>query len=324
MSSMTALRFDRFGDLDELHLTSLDRPVPSPQDVLVEVHASSINPSDVKNVQGKMEGTVPPRTPGRDFAGVVVEGREDLIGAHVYGAGGEIGYEVDGAHAQYVLIPADGVARKPDALDFAQAAASGVNFVAAWLGVNDATHLGAGETVFVTGAAGGVGTAVIQLARWMGARSIGYDRSFPTDLPDSLKPDFMLRESDDIVARTQEFTNGRGAEVVFDTVGAPVFEKNLALLARGGRYTIISSVGERRTSFDILDFYHKRLHLIGVDTRAHHSVAAAKTLERLRPGFESGALQAPHITQRVPLERAIDGYRTVAAGAGGKIVIVME
>ena len=318
---MQALRFERFGDLSELRLVTAERPVPQRGEALVEVRASSINPSDVKNVQGKMEGTTPPRIPGRDFAGVVVEGPSALIGTAVWGAGGEIGYEVDGAHAQYVLVPADGVAPKPDALGFDEAAACGVNFVAAWLGLHDAAALGPGETVFVTGAGGGVGTAVIQLARWMGARSIGFDLSYPPDLPPELKADLMLGEKDDIVQRTLEATGGRGADVVFDAVGAPLFEKNLALLANQGRYAIIASAGERRASFDILDFYHKRAHLIGVDTRACRSVQAAAVLERLRPGFESRALRPPLIAMRVPLDRAIEGYRAVDQHAAGKVMI---
>lgn len=321
---MSALRFDRFGDLTELHLTSVDRPVPNPDEVLVQVKAASINPSDIKNVQGKMEGTKPPRTPGRDFAGVAVEGPPNLIGTAVWGAGGEIGFEVDGSHAQYLLVPADGVAPKPDALDVVAAAASGVNFVTAWLCLNDAAALGAGETVYVTGAAGGVGSAVIQLARWMGARSIGYYRTIPSDLPPELKADVILVEGDDVVARVQDATHGSGANVVFDAVGSALFEQNLAVLAHDGRYAIIASAGERRASFDILDFYHKRAHLIGIDSRAHWSAAAARTLKRLRNGFESGQLRAPHVTMTVPLEQAIDGYRAVAQSAGGKVVITME
>ena len=319
---MNALRFDRFGDLSELHLAQLDRPVPTDDQVLVEIRAASINPSDVKNVQGKMEGTTLPRTPGRDFAGVVVEGAKELIGAAVWGAGGEVGYERDGSHAQYLLLPADGVARKPDALDFDQAAACGLNFVAAWLGLHDTAKLGAGETIFITGVAGGVGTSVVQLARWTGARSIGFDRTYPSDLPAELRPDVALDENDDIVACVREETNGRGADAVFDTVGAPVFERNMALLARGGRWAIIASAGERRASFDILDFYHGRITLTGVDTRAHRSPAAARTLERLLAGFESGALRAPLITKRVALTAAVDAYREVNDGATGKIVIV--
>ena len=151
--------------------------------------------------------------------------------------------------------------------------------------------------------------------------SIGFDRVFPDDLPSELHPDIMLAGDDDVVARVREATGGAGAHAVFDGVGAPLFEKNLALLRNGGRYAIIASAGDRRAGFDILDYYHKRLTLVGVDTRQHLSREAAATLDRLRPGFDSGALRAPHIVSRLTLEVAIDGYKAVNDGAKGKIVI---
>ena len=94
-------------------------------------------------------------------------------------------------------------------------------------------------------------------------------------------------------------------------------------LARGGRYVIISSAGDRRASFDILDFYHKRLVLHGVDTRAIGSAAAARILERLRPGFDRAALDAPFIAQRFSLEDGLRAYQAVDAGLTGKVVLVM-
>ena len=95
------------------------------------------------------------------------------------------------------------------------------------------------------------------------------------------------------------------------------------LLGALGRYAIIASVGERRASFDILDFYHKRLRLIGVDSRALDSVAAARILDRLRPGFESGRLRAPHVAERFELARGVDAYRAVARGTPGKVLLTL-
>jgi len=319
---MRALLFRRFGGLEALEAADVPRPVPRAGEILVAVRAASINPSDVKNVAGKMEGTTLPRVPGRDFSGVVVEGPPELLGAEVWGAGGEVGFERDGSHAEFVALPVDGVARKPANLTFAEAAACGVNFVTAWAGVHDALSLSAGETLLVTGASGGVGSSVVQLARWMGARTLGVDRRPPSaDVPPALRPDITLLADDDVPAAVHRATGGRGADAVFDTVGAPLFETNLASLAHFGRYAIIASAGERRVSFDILDFYHKSLHLVGVDSRAIHSAGAARILERLRPGFESGALRPPRIVERYELEKSRDGYRSVAAGARGKVVL---
>jgi NADPH2:quinone reductase len=316
-----ALRFERFGDPSVLEVADLPRPVARPGEIVVAIRAASINPSDVKNVAGKMEGTTLPRTPGRDFAGIVVDGPPDMLGTEVWGAGGDIGFTRDGSHAEYIAVPADGVARKPAALSFLEAAACGVNFVTAFAGVATAAHLEAGETILVTGASGGVGSSVVQLARWMGARSIGVDRTVRADAPPALTADVALGLGDDILAAVRRATDGRGADVVYDTVGASLFETNLSALAAGGRYVIISSVGERRASLDILDFYHKSLTLTGVDTRTLDTRACARILERLRPGFESGALHAPAVAATFDISRAKEAYQAAQAGAAGKIML---
>ncbi len=318
---MQALRFHRFGDLSELRLEEVARPVPRPGELLVAVRAASVNPSDVKNVAGKMEGTTLPRVPGRDFAGVVVEGPPELLGSDVWGAGGEVGFTRDGTHAEFVALPEDGVSSKPATLDFGDAAASGVNFVTAWVGVHDAIGLGPGETILVTGASGGVGSSVVQLARWMGARSIGLDRATAGALPPELRPDISLTVGDDVLTAIASETGGRGVEAVFDTVGEPLFATNIAALGDRGRYVLIASAGERRVAFDILDFYHKRLRLIGVDSRAIRSAEAAAILSRLRPGFESGRLRAPHVTSGYDLIDATLAYAAVAGGHRGKVIV---
>jgi NADPH:quinone reductase-like Zn-dependent oxidoreductase len=321
---MRALRFHRFGSLDDLRLEEVPRPALRPGEILVQVRAASVNPSDVKNVLGKMEGTTLPRIPGRDFSGVVVEGPTELVGVEVWGAGGEVGFTRDGTHAEFVALPASGVSRKPASLDFAQAAACGVNFVTAWAGVHDALELGAGETILVTGARGGVGSSVIQLARWMGARTIGVDRPAPGAgalRAPSLRPDVALTTADDVVAAVMHETSGHGVDAVFDTVGSSLFETNLAALAHGGRYAIIASAGERRTSFDILDFYHKRLKLIGVDSRAIESSQAARILDRLRPGFETNVLVPPAIAERFAMADARVAYVGLTTNIAGKAII---
>jgi NADPH:quinone reductase len=116
---------------------------------VVKVAAGSITPSDVKNVEGKMEGTTLPRVPGRDYAGTVVEGPAEWIGAEVWGTGGEIGYSINGSHAELIAVPVASLRRKPRTLSLEQAAAVGVTYLAAWLGVIEYAQIGAGETLLV-------------------------------------------------------------------------------------------------------------------------------------------------------------------------------
>lgn len=120
-----------------------------------------------------MEHTTLPRTPRRDFAGVVVEGPENLVGTEVWGTGGDIGFTRDGSHAQYIVLPKEAVRPKPSTLSMEEAGSAGVTYVTAWLSVIEAGGLVAGETLLVIGATGGVGSAAMQIAKWKGARVIG-------------------------------------------------------------------------------------------------------------------------------------------------------
>src|SRR5262249_22542589 len=143
------------------------------------VEAAAINPSDVKNLAGRMRQTVPPRIPGRDYAGEVVAGPPEWVGAQVWGTGGDVGFTRDGTHAQYLAVPAAALSRKPEVLSFAQAASVGVNFVTAWIGAVEYAAVAPGETIVIVGATGGVGGAVAQIAQRTGARVVGAVRGRP-------------------------------------------------------------------------------------------------------------------------------------------------
>lgn len=324
---MRALRFDRFGDLAGLHVEELLTPVPDPGEVVVKVHAASINPSDVKNVEGKMEGTTLPRTPGRDFAGSVIYGPKELIGQEVWGAGGDIGFTRDGSHAEYIVIPRAGARPKPKSLSMAEAASVGTNYLAAFLGLVERAGVKQGEIVVVTGASGGVGSSVAKIAKSRGARVIGIDREV-LDRSKAAESGIDLSlssKSNDFETQVKQFTEGRGADVTFDCVGGPLFEVSLNLLGKNGRQVNITSVGDPRVSFDLIHFYHRQLTLYGVDTRALDTVASGEILDKLRPSFEAGLLTAPFIARTCRLDEAVDAYREVGSGkAKGKVVIAMN
>ncbi len=324
---MKALRFDRFGDLSLLQVQDIPTPQIGNNDVLVRVHAASINPSDVKNVQGHMEGTTLPRTPGRDFAGVVVQGPAELAGKEVWGTGGDVGFTRDGSHAEFIVVPARGVAPKPKRLSMEEAASVGVNYLAAYLGLVQAAAAREDETVLVTGAGGGVGTAVMQLAKWKGTRVIAVDRRAfspeqARELGIDLQVDVSAGDYEAMVQRVREFTGGQGANIAFDCVGGPLFDPCLKCLGQRGRQINITSIGTRRVSFDLLDFYHHQLALYGIDTRAYDTVASSTILKELTSGFESGVLHSASVQSRYTIDRAIEAYQEVDSGAKGKVVLV--
>jgi NADPH2:quinone reductase len=145
MTTMKALRFEKYGPPLVLSIQELPVPDLKMGEALVELHASAINPSDVKNVAGAFKAALP-RIPGRDFAGVVVAG-DGWKGREVWGSGAGFGVWRDGTHAQYVVVSSDGLSEKPAHLSMEEASTVGVPYLAAWSGLVDAANIQAGETV---------------------------------------------------------------------------------------------------------------------------------------------------------------------------------
>ncbi|WP_321905372.1 quinone oxidoreductase family protein [Paraburkholderia tropica] len=321
---MKAIRFTTFGTPDVLEFVDLPTPQPAAGHALVQVKSASVNPSDVKNVSGHFDHTVPPRVPGRDFSGVVVAGPDEWLGAEVWGTGGDIGFTRDGTHAEFIEIPVAALAKKPASLTHAQAASIGVNFVVGWLGTVDYAQLAAGETIAVIGVSGGVGGAVTQIARARGARVIGIGREAPdADSPAARLIDAFVPMDADTARRVRDLTGGAGADVVYDAVGGVAFELALSLVKRRGRVVEISATGKRRVEFDLIDFYHNETQLLGADSAKLGVADAAPIMRALAEAFDAGRFAAPVVAAHYPLERAKDAYAAVAAGTRGRIVIDM-
>jgi NADPH2:quinone reductase len=320
---MKAIQFKSFGSPDVLEYVDVPTPSADPASAVVQIKSASVNPSDVKNVSGHFEHTVLPRTPGRDFSGVVVEGPAGWLGAEVWGTGGDIGFTRDGTHAQFIKIPVAALSRKPTTLSHEQASAIGVNFVVAWLGTVDYAQLKAGETMAVIGAGGGVGGAAVQIAKARGCRVLGVDRHpLPADAPAGRLVDEFVPLEGDVAGRVKALTDG-GVDVVYDSVGGVAFETALSLVKRRGRVIEISATGKRRVDFDLIDFYHNETRLLGVDSAKLGVAESARLMTALVEGFESGALQPPAIAQQFGLEHAREAYQAVAAGTRGRVVITM-
>ena len=320
---MRALRFDTFGDPSVLHLADVADPAAGLGFAVVRVTAASINPSDVKNVAGAMEGTTLPRTPGRDFAGIVERGPAQWVGREVFGTGGDLGFTIDGSHAESLVVPVSALTPKPARLSAAEAGSVGVTSVVAWQGLIEYAALQPGEIVAVIGVGGGVGTAVAQLARWRGAALIvGVDVLAPTpDSPAEHSIDRFVPSDEHLTDAVRQAAGGSGANVIFDAVGGVTFEPALKSLAQRGRLVTISATGRVRVEFDLRDFYHNESRIIGADSRKLDASASAERLAAMLPAFESGAIAAPPIDQVVPLNRAVEVYERVAGGARDRFVL---
>jgi NADPH2:quinone reductase len=318
---MRAIRFASFGDPSVLELAEVAGPATGERAALVRVMAASINPSDVKNVAGAIQQTTLPRIPGRDYAGVVEAGPAEWIGAEVWGTGGDTGFTRDGSHAELIAVPVASLRRKPEALSFDQAASVGVNYLAAWCGI-EVAGLKAGETMLLIGAGGGVGSAAAQIARRIGARVIGVDRHMPhAEAPIHAIAEKLIVGADDLPAEVRAATDGTGADVVFDLVGGVMFRSAVNCLALRGRLVEIAATGQREVSFDLADFYHNESRLFGVDTLKRDLTASAEILDALAPGFVAGDYRAAPIAETFGLGEAQEAYRKVGAGTAGRIVL---
>jgi NADPH:quinone reductase len=321
---MQALRFEHFGDPVVLRITDVPEPVGTAQDAVIRVEAASVNPSDVKNVAGAMEGTVLPRIPGRDFAGVVISGPPEWQGIAVWGTGGDVGFSRDGSHAQLMSVPVDALVRKPERLSFEEASAVGVNFVTGWYGAVEAAQLDDGETIAIFGVSGGVGGAVAQIAKVLGATVIGVGRRpLNTDTPAAaVIDDFVaLDPAADIGAQIKRATGGKGAQVVYDAVGGVTTPAALASLAHRGRLVAISAVDTRAVQIDLIDLYRNETRIIGVDSTKLDVVGSARRLQRISPYFESGAFRPLPVTASYSLDEGVAAYQAVADHIAGRVVI---
>lgn len=292
-------------------------------EVLIEVKAAAVNPSDVKAATGLMPYAVFPRTPGRDYAGVVIDGPEGSIGREVFGSSGDLGIRRDGTHASYLAVEAEAVVEKPRNISWEEAAGIGVPFVTAMEGFRRAGVPKSGETVLVMGINGKVGQAATQIATWRGARVVGVVRkSEPYEGHANSAIEIIDASAADVATRVRELTGGKGADIVFNTVGDPYFQAAHRSLALRGRQILIATI-ERVVPFNILEFYRGQHTYVGVDTLALSSLATGNVLRELGPGFASGHLKPFSIRPSavLPLEEAKAAYLAVAGSSRDRVIL---
>jgi NADPH2:quinone reductase len=299
-------------------------PVPSlkPNHLLVRIHASPIHPSDVMNASGNFPYTSFPRIPGRDFAGIAVDGppSHPFLGMEVFGSSGyTYAFSQDGFHAEYALVHKDSLALKPKNLKSAKAATLGVPFTTAGLALRRADAR-RGDFVLVIGAHGAVGSAVTQLARAKGCRVITVSRFDPRDISILKDPELF---------GVTALTENRGVDVVIDTTGLPeLLRAAMGRLAPGGRAVFMTAPKNgacTEFSFEMRDFYREEKSLIGVNSLRYSANTMAKELIAMVPLFESDEVKvkADDVWEEVKLDDAVQAYEKAKQKATAKFVVVM-
>ncbi|GAA4747168.1 NADPH:quinone oxidoreductase family protein [Nocardioides endophyticus] len=274
-------------------VNDVPEPTPQPGEVLVEVHSVGISFPDLLLSKGEYQlKPEPPFTLGVDFAGVVLSGPEGFTpGQRVAGVAGY------GNAADVVASPADTTFALPDSLSFDQGAALPMNYLTAHFALAERGNLREGETVLVHGAAGGVGTATIQVAKGYGARTIAV---VSTEEKAAIARDAGADETvllDGFRDSVKELTGGRGVDVIVDVVGGDVFTDSLRSLATQGRLLVVGFAAGQ----GIPEVKVNRLLLNNVDVRGVGWGAFAM----MRPGYmqqqwaellpmmESGVIKPP-------------------------------
>jgi NADPH:quinone reductase-like Zn-dependent oxidoreductase len=213
----------------------------------------------------------------------------------------------------------------PAGLSFVEAAAVGVNYVTALIGL-DYAALRQGETLVVIGATGGVGGAACGIGAARGARVIAACRGAPpADAPlRHAGAEIVDIGTADLAAAIAELTGGKGADVIYDCVGRPdLTEAAIASLGMRGRLVVIAGTPGEQVKLELIPFYRRECRLIGVDSLKRSAAECAPMMEVLRPGFEAGTYPAPAIAAAYDLARGAEAYAEVARGTRGRIVLTM-
>jgi len=324
---MRAIAITSYGGPDVLKL--VDRPLPQPSrgEVRVRVRASAVNRADLLQRVGRYPA--PPDSPA-DVPGLEFAGEIDALGDGVadYQMGDRVfGLVSGGAYAEAVVVHARAVARIPESLDFVGAAAVPEAFITAYDAMVDQARLAAGDVVLVSAVGSGVGTAAVQIARAVGARSIGTART-PEKLERAraLGMDHGLApENGRFAGSVLELTDRRGVDVILELVGGPYLHEDLDCLALRGRIVLVGLLGGNAAEFDFAKLMFKRAALVGTTLRARpleEKIAVAQTFaRRLVPLFAARKL-SPVVDRIFPLADAPSAHAYMATNQGfGKVVL---
>jgi putative PIG3 family NAD(P)H quinone oxidoreductase len=324
---MRAIVITKPGGPDVLRLEEVPDAVPGPGEVVVEVAAAGINRADVM----QREGGYPPPPGAPPYPGLECSGRISVLGADVTGwqAGDEVcALLAGGGYAERVAVPQGQLLPVPSGVTLTEAAALPEAACTLQATMFQQARLRPGETLLVHGGAGGIGTMAIQLAKATGA-VVACTAGSPAKLARcrELGADLAISyRDDDFTTAVQEFTGGRGADVILDIMGAPYLQRNLEALATGGRLMMISMRGGSRGDADLGLLMRKRASILASTLRARplaeKAAIVAGVREHIWPLISSGEV-VPVVQGTLPMAGAAEAHRLLDDGSHvGKILLV--
>jgi len=329
---MKAVVMTRPGEPDVLEIRKTEAPsIQHPHDVLVHLKATGVNPIDTKlRSSGTYARAQQETILGCDGAGMIEAVGESVTrfkpGDAVYYCHGGIGLE-PGNDAGFAIVPEWSLAKKPASLDFIEAAAAPLVLITAWESLFDRARIQAGQKVFVHAGAGGVGHVAIQLARIAGckvATTVSSDEK--ADFVRNFGADYVINyKTQDVAKALLAWTDGKGVDIAFDTVGATGFKQLIPAVRIYGDLVTILQVPEdadwatlRLRNIRISQELMLTPMIMNLKNAARHQ---SDILERCAVYFDDGSLTV-HISHTLPLEQAAKAHRLIEAGGiMGKIVL---
>jgi putative PIG3 family NAD(P)H quinone oxidoreductase len=314
------------GGPEVLRWTEVPDPVPGPGEVLIEVHASAVNRADLLQRQG----LYPPPPGGPPWPGLECSGRIAALGE------GMVGWSVGdavcallggGGYAEKAIAPAGQLLPIPQGVGIGDAAALPEVACTVWSNVVNLARLKPGETILIHGGGSGIGTFAIQLTKALGAKPITTARAAKHQALKELGADRTIDYvSEDFVAVTRDSTDGRGADIILDIIGAAYLTRNIEALANNGRLSIIGLQGGRTAEIDLGAMLGKRATVCATSLRvrplAEKAGIVAGVREQVWPLVEKGAVR-PVIDRRIPMWQAAEAHRVVESSEHlGKVLLV--
>lgn len=319
---MKAIRVHRFGPPEVMQLEEVPNLTAGPGEVVVRLHAVGVNPVDTYIRSGVYQPDLPlPYTPGSDGAGVITavgsEIRHRTIGQRVY-----VARSLSGTYAEETLCQEFQTHPLPENISFGQGAAIGVPYGAAFRALFQRAHAIAGETVLVHGASGGVGIAAVQLALAAGLRVIG-TAGTPEGQALVLAQGahhVLNHRRDSYLDHVQELTCGGGVDVILEMLANVNLDRDLGVLAKGGRVVVIGSRG--RVEIDPRSTMRRESAILGMLLYNASDKELASMHAAFVEGLDNGTLR-PVVSRELPLAEAATAHHAVMeASTFGKIVLI--
>ncbi|WP_406206760.1 MULTISPECIES: NADPH:quinone oxidoreductase family protein [unclassified Streptomyces] len=301
-----------------MRLEEVETPTPGDGQILLKVRAANINFPDALLCRGQYQVRPPlPFTPGVEICGETEDGRRVL-------ANPALPY---GGFAEYAVADAAAVLPAPEALDDAEAAALHIGYQTGWFGLHRRAGLEAGETLLVHAAAGGVGSAAVQLGRAAGARVIGVvGGADKAAVARELGCDVVIdRRAEDVIGAVKEATGGRGADVIYDPVGGEAYAQSAKVVAFEGRIVVVGFASGTIPSPALNHALVKNYSILGLHWGLYNTKnpkLIQHCHEQLTELAARGAIK-PLVSERVPLSGAAVAVQKVADGVTtGRIAVV--